>query len=178
MQNLKAKFHIEEMRLNHLDDVMEIESLCYGEHHWSRDSFAGELDNDVSRYICAINTEGKCIGYMGIWKIFDEAHITNLAVHPLFQRAGVAHLLLIDALEDCYKSEVKFITLEVRVSNNKAQKLYEKFGFKSLGSRKNYYQDNNEDALIMWTENIFSEKYKLLYNENKAHLAELLGADE
>ena len=60
---------------------------------------------------------------------------------------------------------VKFLTLEVRESNSKAISLYEKFGFKSLGKRKNYYQDNGEDALIMWTNNIFSDSYKKLYEE-------------
>ena len=73
-------------------------------------------------------------------------------------------------LDECYKSKIKFITLEVRASNKKAIHLYEKFGFKSLGLRRKYYQDNNEDALIMWSENIFDKKYKDLYSGFKKEL--------
>ena len=69
-------------------------------------------------------------------------------------------------LEDCYNNYIKYITLEVRASNVPAIKLYEKYGFKSLGVRKGYYQDNGEDALIMWTENIFHDSFKVLYKNN------------
>ena len=75
--------------------------------------------------------------------------------------------MLLAAIEECYKEKIKYITLEVRVSNQRAIYLYEKFGFKSLGVRKKYYQDNNEDALIMWSENIFDKNYKELYNKLK-----------
>jgi len=168
------KFRIEKMSLSHLDDVMEIEEKCYGEHHWSRESFVNEIDNSISEYLCVVNEENKCIGYLGMWKIIDEAHITNFAVHPLFQRKGAGHFLIVNALEKCYENKIKFITLEVRVSNEKAQRIYERFGFKSLGERKHYYQDNGEDAIIMWTENIFSEKYKKLFDENKKRLDGIL----
>ena len=70
-------------------------------------------------------------------------------------------------IDDCYENKAKYITLEVRVSNIPAINLYEKFGFKSLGVRKGYYQNNNEDALIMWTENIFYDKFKLNYEKLK-----------
>lgn len=165
------KFSIEKMALCHLDDIMEIEKMCYGAHHWSRDSFTGELDNPCAQYITAVDTDGRCIGYMGVWKIFDEAHITNLAVNPSYQRKGIARLLLLSALENCAKDDIKFMTLEVRKSNEKAIKLYENFGFKSLGIRKKYYQDNGEDALIMWTENIFSKEYKEICEKNKKRLS-------
>ena len=69
-------------------------------------------------------------------------------------------------VDECYKNMAKYITLEVRVGNKPAIRLYEKYGFKSLGTRKGYYQDNNEDALIMWTENIFYDKFKLEYEKN------------
>ena len=164
------KYKIENLSLSHLDDIMEIEEGCYGAHHWSRDSFIGELNNNCAKYLTAINDDGKCVGYMGVWRIFDEAHVTNLAVHPRFQKKGIAHLLILSSLDLCYQDKIKFMTLEVRKSNERAKKLYESFGFKSLGMRKKYYQDNGEDAIIMWTENIFSEKYKNIYDENKAYL--------
>lgn len=169
-----AKFKIEKMCLAHLDDVMEIETACYGEHHWARESFANEIDNAISEYLCAVNEEGRCIGYLGMWKIVDEAHITNFAVHPGFQKQGAGHFLIVNSIERCYEEKIKFITLEVRASNDKAKRLYEKFGFKSLGVRKKYYQNNNEDAVIMWTQNIFDESYKKLFEENKQFLKEIL----
>jgi len=158
---------IEKMRLAHLDDVMEIEEKCYGEHHWSRDSFVSEIDNAISEYICAVNAQNRCEGYLGLWKITDEAHITNFAVHPDCQKQGIGHFLLTSAIDICYREKIKFITLEVRVSNEKAKKIYEKFGFKSLGVRKRYYQNNGEDALIMWTENIFDETFKKNFEKCK-----------
>ena len=163
-------YRIEQLALYHLDDIMEIEEGCYGAHHWSRDSFAGEINNACARYIVAVNDNNKTVGYMGVWKIFDEAHVTNLAVHPDYQGKGIAHLLILSSLDCCYKEKIKFVTLEVRKSNERAKKLYESFGFKSLGLRKKYYQDNGEDAIIMWTENIFSDKYKKIYEENKRYL--------
>ena len=160
-----AEFKIREMTEDDIDDILQIEELCYGAHHWSRDSFLTELSNKISLYQCVINNKGKCVGYMGIWKIIDEAHITNISIHPDYQNKKLAHRLILSAINECYKEKIKYITLEVRVSNEKAIHLYEKFGFKSLGLRKKYYQDNNEDALIMWSENIFDKKYKDLYTE-------------
>ena len=165
---------IENMQLYHLDNIMEIESKCYGEHHWARNSFVNEINNSISQYLCAIDDENRCLGYLGMWKIIDEAHVTNLAVHPDFQRQGVAHFLIVNSIERCYQEKIKYITLEVRASNEKAKRLYEQFGFKSLGVRKKYYQDNNEDAIIMWTENIFNEAYRKLFNKKKDYLKEIL----
>ena len=165
MQNLI----IRKMNLDDIDDILSVEELCYGEHHWSYESFVSELNNQISSYKCAV-IDNKCIGYMGIWKIIEEAHVTNLSVHPEYQNKKIAHRLLLNSIDECYKDKVKYITLEVRASNIKAIHLYEKFGFKSLGLRKKYYQDNNEDALIMWSENIFDKKYKDLYDNIKKEI--------
>ncbi len=168
------KFRIEKMTLSSLDEVMVIEELAYGQHHWSRDSFAAEIDNQISDYNCAVTQNGQIAGYMGLWKIIDEGHVTNLAIHPDFRRKGAAKVLLLNALDECYREKIKYLTLEVRVSNLGAIKLYESFGFKSLGLRKKYYQNNNEDALIMWSENIFSENYKKRYEEIKEKIGNLI----
>ena len=154
------EFVIRQMEHKDIDDILQIEELSYGAHHWSRDSFLIELNNKISSYKCILNSENKCVGYMGIWKIIDEAHVTNLSIHPDWRNKKLAQRLLLASLDECYREKIKYITLEVRVSNQKAINLYEKFGFKSLGLRKKYYQDNNEDALIMWSENIFDKKYK------------------
>ncbi len=160
---MREHFAIRQMEEKDIDTILQIEELCYGSHHWSKDSFLAELDNKISSYHTILNND-TCVGYIGIWKIINEAHITNLSVHPDYQNKKLGHRLLLSAIDECYKEKIKFITLEVRVSNEKAIHLYEKFGFKSLGLRKKYYQDNNEDALIMWSENIFDKKYKDLYD--------------
>ena len=161
----KSFIKIEPMQRDYLDDVMIVEEKAYGPHHWSKESFFNELNSELAKYYCAFNEKGELTGYAGCWQILEEAHITNIAVSPEFRRQHIAEALLITIIESCRKAMVKYITLEVRVSNAPAIALYEKYGFKSLGVRKGYYQDNDEDALIMWTENIFYDKFKLNYEK-------------
>lgn len=149
-----------------IDAIIELEKAAYGEHHWSKESFYNELSNNLAKYFCAFNEDNKLIGYAGCWQILEEAHITNIAVSIDFRRKYIGEALLKNIIDSCYQNMVKFITLEVRVSNKAAISLYEKYGFKSLGVRKGYYQNNNEDALIMWTENIFYDKFKNIYDKN------------
>ncbi len=156
---------IQRMQKSDVDNVINIEEKAYGEHHWSKESFLNELSNDLARYYAAFDINGNLLGYAGCWQILEEVHITNIAVSPDFRRQKIGERLLRQIIDDCYKNKAKYITLEVRVSNNAAIKLYEKYGFKSLGTRKGYYQNNNEDALIMWTENIFYDKFKLNYEK-------------
>ena len=147
------------------DEVFVIESQAYGEHHWSKDAFVNEIENNLAKYYVARDEKGNLLGYLGAWIIIDEAHITTLAVSPAYKQNKVAQTLMNCFVQDCYKNMVKYITLEVRVSNEPAINLYRKFGFNSLGTRKGYYQDNNEDALIMWTENIWHDKFKTTHNK-------------
>lgn len=160
------------MKKEDIDGIIAIEASTYGEHHWSRDSFYSELSNNLAHYFCAFDENGTLLGYAGSWLIVDEAHITNIAVSPDFRRKNVGEALLKTIIDSCYKEKVKYLTLEVRISNTPAISLYEKYSFKSLGTRKGYYQNNNEDALIMWTENIFWDKFKEKYNKNVQALDE------
>ena len=157
---------IKPMQKSDLDDVISIEAKAYGEHHWSKDSFMSELSNDLAKYFSVFNTDGQLIGYCGCWQILEEAHITNIAVSPDYRRKHIGEALLTTIIDECYRNMAKYITLEVRVGNKPAIAVYEKYGFKALGVRKGYYQDNNEDALIMWTENIFYDKFKSGYEKN------------
>lgn len=168
------KIKILPMQKDQIEDVLKIEEQAYGEHHWSKDSFYGELSNNLAHYYSAFDTDNNLIGYAGSWRILEEAHITTLAVRPDMKRKKIGEALLNKILQDCYENDIKYLTLEVRVSNEAAIKLYEKYGFKSLGTRKGYYQNNNEDALIMWTENIFWDKFKLRYQENVEKLKNLI----
>ena len=156
---------IRKMEASDIDSIFEIEKAAYGEHHWSKESFYNELQNNIGFYIVAHNPlNNEVVGYLGSWMIVDECHITTVAVSPLLRHQKIAQQLLISLINECYEKFIKYITLEVRVSNTSAINLYEKFGFKSIGVRKKYYQDNNEDALIMFTENIWHEKFKSVYN--------------
>ena len=169
MQNVK----IIRMTNKDVDEVFELEKLIHPEHHWSKNSFYNELANNLALYFIIQNEAGKIIAYIGFWQIFEEAHITTLAVHP-DRGLQLAQILLIKMLEECYKNMVKYITLEVRESNYPAISLYEKFLFESIGMRKNYYQDNNENALIMFTQNIWYDKFKNNFNSIKENINKVL----
>src|SRR5574344_439712 len=158
---------IRNMEKSDVDEVENLEALSYGEHHWSKESFYNELSNNLAHYYCAFDENEKLVGYTGCWNIFEEAHVTTLSVHPDYRKKGVAQSLIFRTIDDCYKNKIKYVTLEVRDSNIAAISLYEKNGFKAIGTRKNYYQDNNENALIMFTENIWYEKFKTRYNKLK-----------
>ena len=168
------KIQINRMTKDDVDGVFAIETIVNPHHHWSKESFYNELSNNLAHYYCATTENEKLIGYVGCWHIFEEAHITTLSVHPDYRKQGVAQQLLFTVIDSCYKNKIKYITLEVRESNIPAISLYEKNGFKSIGTRKGYYQDNNEDALIMWTENIFYDKFKSKFEENKSKMQQLI----
>ncbi len=150
-----------------VDEVFGIEKLVNPNHHWSKDSFYNELANNLARYYCIKDETGKILAFIGCWHILEEAHITNLAVHPDYRRNQLGQAIMIAAIEGCYKEMIKYITLEVRESNEPAIKLYEKFLFDSIGMRKKYYQDNGENAIIMFTQNIWYDKFKNNFAELK-----------
>ena len=164
------EIQIRKLTLSDLDPVMEIEPVAFGNHHWSRQSFVNELNNVAGQYFAAWDGQDRLLGYSGFWLIGEEAHITTLAVHPDFRRQSVGERLLIHDIRQAEKVGARWITLEVRLSNEWAQKLYFKYGFKNLGQRRNYYQDNGEDALVLWTENIDNDTYRNLIEEREREL--------
>lgn len=136
------------MSYTHIEHVYEISCLSF-QAPWSKESVFDELVNPMARYIIAVK-EDKVIGFGGMWVILDEAHITNIAVHPEYRQCGIGIKIITELTKLCENEKITAMTLEVRKSNIKAQKLYEKFDFKVEGIRKGYYQDNKEDCLIMW----------------------------
>ncbi|MGD9568046.1 MAG: ribosomal protein S18-alanine N-acetyltransferase [Sedimentibacter sp.] len=136
------------MRYDDLDQITEIEKVCFS-LPWSKDSFEQELKNEMAYYQCA-EENGIIMGYMGMWKIIDECHITNVAVLPEYRNSGIGSMLISKMVEICKCSEIKSMTLEVRQSNLPAISLYEKFGFMPVGKRPRYYMKPTEDAIIMW----------------------------
>ena len=116
---------------------------------WSRQSFWEEAANDKAYYLLALDGE-TIIGYAGTWLVFDEAHITNVAIAPAYRGKGVGTQMMTEIIRIVKGQGINSKTLEVRPSNVAALALYDKFGFKSVGRRRGYYQDNGEDAEIMW----------------------------
>lgn len=140
---------IDPMRLRDLGEVMKIEKLCFTTP-WSKHAFLSELlDNDRAYYLVA-KVDDRPVGYIGVWLIAGEGHITNVAVHPDFRRRGIGRRLLLAAEELALARGQRRMTLEVRVSNEGAQRLYRSLGYVAAGVRRRYYRDNDEDALIMW----------------------------
>ena len=141
------------MRLKDVDRVAEIEKETFA-RPWSRESFRQEVTrNAAARYLVA-EEEGKVIGYAGAWIVLDESHITNIAVAEEARGRGIGRKLTEELLRILSSLGACYATLEVRVSNLKAQKLYGSLGFVSVGKRKRYYEDNNEDAYLMVCEHL------------------------
>jgi [ribosomal protein S18]-alanine N-acetyltransferase len=136
----------------YINGMLNVSSLSFPVT-WSRDSFDKELDNKLARYVVAVDNE-LVVGFAGMWLILDEAHITNIAVHPEYRGIGTGSMMLEALIEICHLEGASSMTLEVRRSNYRAQRLYSKYGFLQEGLRKSYYEDNGEDAVIMWKRNI------------------------
>ena len=131
-----------------IDDVLQISLLSFP-HSWSKSSYEKELQNSLAKYFVA-EIDGKVVGFVVTWIIVDESHITTVAVHPDFRKNGIASKLIEDMILYCKEHGCIAYTLEVRAGNTPAISLYEKHGFKQDGIRQGYYQDNNEDAILMW----------------------------
>src|SRR3954464_8021305 len=114
------------------------------------------------------------VGYAGLWLMTDEAHITTIAVDPDFQGNGIGELLLVALIDRAKQIGARWLTLEVRVTNEVAQRLYEKYTFKEMGIRRRYYSDNGEDALVMWTDPIDSDTFQTTLLRNRDALARRL----
>jgi len=140
---------ITDMTLSHLDAVYEIEKNSFS-IPWSKNMIRKEItDNKHAIYKVALY-ENKIVGYAGMWHVVNEGQITNIAVDQAFRRIGIGALLVEALVAEAQEKEMIGLTLEVRVSNKAAQKLYFKYGFKAEGLRKRYYADTGEDAVIMW----------------------------
>lgn len=146
------------MRRRHLRGVMAIEREVYP-RPWSPQLFLSEMRQGRSRsYLVAVMGR-KVVGYGGVVGYGDEAHITTIAVHPEEQRKKIGTRLLWELIQRARDMSAVAVSLEVRVTNWGAQRLYAQFGFRPVGVRKNYYQEISEDALVMWTDDIRSSDY-------------------
>ncbi|MGD6879564.1 ribosomal protein S18-alanine N-acetyltransferase [Bacillus infantis] len=132
-----------------IDQVLVIEHKSFT-LPWSRDAFINELTKNQFAVYLVLEDDGAVIGYCGAWIVVDEAHVTNIAVLPEYRGKKLGEALMKKMMEAAKELGAVTMTLEARVTNIAAQSLYRKLGFQNGGIRKNYYTDNQEDAIVMW----------------------------
>jgi ribosomal-protein-alanine N-acetyltransferase len=148
---------IRSMSRSDIPAVAELESEIYGQP-WPPRVFFDELAMENRRYLVATDGNGLLLGYCGLLIVEEDAHVTTIAVAPRSRGHQLGTRLMLEMVDAALDAGTRHLTLEVRVSNNAAKKLYERFGFDPVGRRKNYYKD--EDALVMWATDIDTEEYQ------------------
>lgn len=143
------EFEFRAMRLDDIEQVCMIEKEAFPTP-WTADAFLSELTTNVFAQYIVIERDNELVGYGGMWAVIDEAHVTNIAIRKQYQGRHLGEQLLLRLQQAARNAGISRMTLEVRVSNTVALNLYKKLGFYTVGTRKKYYTDNNEDAYIMW----------------------------
>ena len=165
---LRQRTLIEEMTLEDIPAVQEIEREIFLTP-WPRNAYRRELlQNRLATYL-VLREEDELVGYAGLWKMHDEAHVTTVGVRRKEQGRGYGMALMLALIERAYELDARWVTLEVRASNFGAMALYEKLGFKVIGRRRGYYTDDGEDAVVMWSDSMlapaFQERFRRLREE-------------
>ena len=142
-----------------IKEVLGIEQQSFSTT-WPSNAFFQELHDNKLAYYYVGRVEERIVGYGGIWVILEDSHVTTIAVAPEYRGRRFGEQLLLHLLDQAIDRGASWMTLEVRESNAAAQALYRKYGFTTVSTRKGYYSDNNENALVMWAGNIKSEIYK------------------
>jgi [ribosomal protein S18]-alanine N-acetyltransferase len=154
----ELEVHLAPMRRRHLRGVLRIEAQVYA-RPWSLGLFMSELGLRSSRVYRIARVEGVVVGYAGLMLTGGDGHVTTVAVDPAWHRCGIATRLVLALARVGVAEGCSNLTLEVRVANEVAQRLYRRFGFVPAGIRKNYYAETNEDALIMWAHDVDEPAY-------------------
>jgi len=139
---------IRPMKAHDIQHILIIEEVAFSVP-WTENDFISELANPRAHYL-VFEEKGQLIGYAGFWQVFEEGHITNIAIAPAFQRRGFGKKLIEAMLNYARSIHIEKVTLEVRESNVNALKAYSSVGFHIEGRRSQYYTNPNEDAIIMW----------------------------
>ncbi len=142
----------EQIQASHIPAILVIEKENNAAP-WSERSFQNELDHPYGIFLVAL-LQGELVAYGGVWLVIDEAQITTVSVAPSHRREGIGQRLMVELLEKAKLAGMVCSTLEVRAGNEAAIKLYEKLGFNVVATRKGYYPDNKEDAVVMWMYNL------------------------
>lgn len=150
--NFESKnIKIEKMEKKHIAEVALLEKEAFS-IPWSEQSLRESMELEHTLFLVALY-EKEVVGYIGMYKVFNEGDITNITVNKHFRNKGIGTMLIKKVLEKSLEYEIRDVLLEVRESNNNAIKLYEKIGFVNIGTRKNFYERPVENAMIMWKNN-------------------------
>lgn len=160
---------LDPMRRRHLRSVLRIESLVYP-RPWSLSLFLSELALRSTRSYTVAKVLGTVVGYSGLMLTSDEGHITTIAVDPAWHRHQIGTRLMLDMMRVARGRGAREVTLEVRVSNHPAQAMYRRFGFAPEGIRPNYYVETQEDALVMWAHDVWTEGYAARLEEIESRI--------
>ncbi len=158
VQRDPLEVHLTPMRRRHLRTVIRIETEVYP-RPWTMNLFVSELGMRSSRSYCVAKVGPTVVGYSGLMLVGEDAHVTTIAVDPRWHRQQIGSRLLVNIAHDARARGARHLTLEVRVSNEPAQRMYRRFGFRPAGVRKGYYVETNEDALVMWADDIDDPAY-------------------
>ena len=162
---------IEPMTQGDLPAVLRIEGASFTTS-WPANAFFNEIrDNKLAHYFIG-RLGGHVVAYGGIWVILEDSHVTTIAVHPDYRGLKLGEEMLLKLLDEAIAQGASWITLEVRESNDVAQKLYRKYGFTTVSTRRGYYSDNGENALVMWAGNLKGELYGARLRALRASLAD------
>ncbi len=141
------------MTVEDLDQVMAVEHTSFITP-WSRAAFIGELTQNVFANYLVAKAGEQVVGYGGVWIVLDEAHVTNVAVHEAHRGQKIGERLMLALIQTARSKGARRMTLEVRSTNSVAQNLYQKLGFVARGVRRSYYSDTQEDAIVMWKDEL------------------------
>jgi len=169
-EHVLGAVRIVRMRRRHLRSVVRIEEECYP-RPWSAALFLSELAQRATRRYMVATIGPMVAGYSGLMLVDDEGHVTTLTVDPPWHRQGIGATLLLDLARVAPSLGVRNLTLEVRTGNTGAQALYDEFGFAPVGVRRNYYAETGEDAIVMWANDVGSERYAARLDAIEARLA-------
>lgn len=139
---------VRKMTHDDLNDVINIEAASF-HTPWTRDAFAREIDENACARYLVVDVEGRAVAFAGLWMVLDEAHVTNIAVHPRYRGKGYGEKITRALIQTAVDNGAETMTLEVREKNDVAQRLYRKLGFVDVGFRRGYYEDTKEDAVLM-----------------------------
>ncbi|HTU69330.1 MAG TPA: ribosomal protein S18-alanine N-acetyltransferase [Candidatus Baltobacteraceae bacterium] len=153
-----------------ISDVLTIERASFATT-WPADAFYNELHTNKLAHYFVGRIAGKIVAYGGIWVIFEDSHITTIAVDPALRGRRYGERLVLYLLDDAIARGASWMTLEVRESNVGAQQLYRKYGFTTVTTRKGYYSDNNENAMVMWAGNLKGELFRARLDALRSRLA-------
>jgi [ribosomal protein S18]-alanine N-acetyltransferase len=186
MVQIRQQLAIEPMREGDVPTVQAIEREIFSTP-WPRNAYYRELSSRNSAYYIVLRREGGAsgeglrpadarggsppstddiVGYGGMWRMYDEAHVTTIGVRHDLHHSGYGRVLFAGLVQAAYDMGAKWVTLEVRTTNENAMRMYEGFGFKVIGRRKGYYTDNGEDAIVMWSDSIYSPRFRAAYEAN------------